>query len=93
MYESTGTITGVARLQGQTMHSDIVVTVEGLPGYVTATDAEGNYTLLSVPARRKSFRLVFTKPDYVPASLTGVVVDKDRVTPLTSINLIPLHPN
>jgi hypothetical protein len=29
MYESTGTISGVARLEGQTLHANIIVIMEG----------------------------------------------------------------
>jgi hypothetical protein len=90
MYESKGTVAGVARLKGQTVHSNIVVTVEGLTGYFTTTDAKGNYTLPSLPVRNKHFKLVFTKPNYAPVSLTDVIVSKDTVTPLTNVKLTPL---
>jgi len=91
MYESRGTLSGVARLEGQTtVHSNIVVTVEGLTGYFTTTDAQGNYTLPSVPARNKRFTLVFTRPNYTPASLTNVTVSKDTVTTLKNVKLAPL---
>jgi len=90
MYESKGTLTGVAQLEGQTVHSNIVVTVEGLTGYFTTTDARGNYTLPSVPARNKRFKLVFAKPGYKPVSLANVAVSKDTVTTLTNVKLTPL---
>jgi len=80
----------VAQLEGQTVHSNIVVTVEGLTGYFTTTDARGNYTLSSVPARNKRFTLVFSRPDYTPFSLANVTVSKDTVTTLTSVKLTSL---
>jgi hypothetical protein len=33
MYESTGTAGGVARLEGQAVHANIMVTMEGLTGH------------------------------------------------------------
>ena len=65
LYESTGSLTGVALLEGQTEHSNIVVTVEGLTGYFAVTNAQGKYLIPSVPARNKRFRLTFTKTGYM----------------------------
>jgi hypothetical protein len=89
LYESTGAFTGVAQLEGQTEHSNIVVAVEGLTGYFTITDAQGNYRLPSVPARNKRFRLTFTKAGYSIGVRDDVIVFKDLETPLAEITLKP----
>jgi hypothetical protein len=87
LYESTGSFMGVALLEGQTVHSNIVVTVKGLTGYSTVTDDQGKYKILSVPARNKRFRLTFTKPGYSTGVQDNVVVYKDLLIPLTQVTL------
>lgn len=87
LYESTGTLTGVALLDGQTDHSNIVVAVEGLSGYFTVTDVQGNYRLPSVPARNRHFRLTFTKAGYSHGVLDDVIIFKDLEIPLARVTL------
>lgn len=87
MYESTGTVSGVAQLEGQTQHANIVATMEGLTGYFTTTDAHGNYKLLSVPVRNKLMKIVFTKPGYEPTTLADISVSKDVDKSLTKVIL------
>ena len=87
LFESTGGLAGVALLAGQTEHSDIVVAVEGLTGYFTLTDAQGNYKMPSVPARNKRFRLTFTKAGYSVGVQDDVIVYKDLETPLAKVTL------
>ncbi len=90
MYESTGTITGVARLKGQKTHANIVVTIEGLTGYVTTTDAHGKYTLSSVPVRNKPLVITFPKANYTPVSLADISASKDaQAVTLSNVTLIP----
>jgi hypothetical protein len=88
MLESTGTIIGVARLEGQTVHSNIIVSVEGLTGYFTTTDAHGNYKLSSVPVRNKPMTVIYSKANYAPVSLEDVYASKDhQVNTLPNVKL------
>lgn len=89
MYESMGSIVGAAVLDGQTAHANIVVSVEGLTGYFTTTDAQGNYKIPSVPARNKRYNLIFTKPGYSTVTLPNIVVSKDSVTNPATVKLTP----
>jgi hypothetical protein len=88
MFESTGGLVGTALLEGQTDHSNIVVSIEGLTGYYSVTDSQGNYKLPSVPARNKGLRLTFTKEGYSLGALEKVFVFKDMDTPLTRVSLV-----
>jgi len=90
MYESTGAISGVARLEGQTEHANIVVSIEGYTGYITTTDANGNYKLSSVPVRNKPVVLSFTKPGYAPATLADISVSRNIVKSLNKVALTPV---
>jgi len=87
LYESTGSLTGVALLEGQTEHSNIVVTVEGLTGYFAVTNAQGKYLIPSVPARNKRFRLTFTKTGYTIGVQDNIAIYKDLTIPLTQVTL------
>jgi hypothetical protein len=87
LFESTGGLVGAAVLEGQTEHSGIVVAVEGLTGYFTVTDAQGNYKIPSVPARNKRFRLTFTKAGYSVGKQDNIIVFKDLETPLAKVIL------
>ena len=90
MMESTGMLKGVAQLDGQTSHSNIVVTLEGLIGYFTTTDADGNYTFKSVPVRNKPMIVTFSKPNFAPVSLEDVYASKDhQINTLASVKLAP----
>jgi hypothetical protein len=90
MYESTGTITGVALLKGQTTHANTIVTIEGFTGYVTTTDAHGKYTLLSVPIRNKPLVITFSKANYAPVSLADISASKDaQIVTLRDVTLTP----
>jgi hypothetical protein len=90
MYESTGTITGVALLKGQTTHANTIVTIEGFTGYVTTTDAHGKYTLLSVPIRNKPLVITFSKANYTPVSLADISASKDaQIVTLDNVMLTP----
>ena len=66
-----------------------MVAVEGLTGYFTVTDAQGNYKIPSVPARNKRFRLTFTKAGYSIGVQDDVIVYKNLETPLAKITLEP----
>lgn len=89
LYESTGSLAGVALLEGQTEHSNIVVAVEGLTGYFTITDAHGNYRIPSVPARNKRYRLTFTKAGYSIGVQDDIIVFKDLEAPIAKVTLKP----
>ncbi len=84
MFEFAGTIKGVARLNGQTTHSNIVVTIKGLTGYFTTTDAQGNYELKSVPVRNIPMTLVYSKANYATVSLNKIYAFRDHL-----VNTLP----
>lgn len=88
LFESTATVEGVARLEGHTVHSDIVVNLAGIPGYSTTTDARGNYRIPSVPIRIRTYKLTFAKPDFSTVSLPNVLVAQENaVLTLSSVKL------
>lgn len=84
MFEFSGTIKGVARLEGQTTHANIIVAIKGLTGYFTTTDAQGNYELKSVPVRNIPMTVVYSKANYAPVSLNRIYAYRDNL-----INTLP----
>jgi len=68
---SAGAITGNATLYGKTDHSGIVVTVEGLEGATTTTDAMGNWTIVLPPG---SYAVTYSKEKYIGEREANIVV-------------------
>ncbi len=94
MFEFSGAIKGVARLDGQTTHANIIVTIKGLTGYFTSTDAQGNYELKSVPVRNIPMTLIYSKANYMPASLGKVYAYRDHlVNTLPNVKLTSVTKN
>ncbi len=87
LFESMGGLTGIVKLEGQAEHSGVVVAIEGLTGYFTLTDAQGNYTLPSVPVRNKRSRLTYTKAGYSVGVQENINVFKDLDTPVPGTTL------
>jgi len=68
---AAGAITGTATLYGKTDHSGIVVTVEGLEGATTTTDAMGNWTIVLPPG---SYAVTYSKDKYIGEREPNIVV-------------------
>lgn len=62
VYESTGLISGVANLEDESIHSNIMISVDGFEGFSTTTDKMGRYQLTNVPVRVRGLSLTVSKP-------------------------------
>lgn len=86
--ESTGTLSGVARLEGTKDYSGVLVRVEGIPGFVATTDAKGKYRLPLVPVRLTGFKVTFLKSGFKPKTLYKIQVRENLDFNLETVQLV-----
>lgn len=84
LFISRGSIAGVAHLEGSTDHSGILVSVDGT-SYTAITNSNGDYLIQGVPVG--TYNLTATKLGYQSAQKSGIVVNANQTTNVSTMTL------
>jgi hypothetical protein len=82
---AAGALTGTATLFGYTDHSNITVTVDGLEGVSTTTDAMGNWTIVVPPGM---YTVTYSKEKFRTERSDNIVVLAEAAERAASIELM-----